>query len=111
MNVKKNALLVAMGLVMACGAATGASAETRWGEHHPRQHQVLSRVANQERRITHERREGEISRAKAHRLRAADTRILRQERREARMRGGHISKVEQRHLNHEENRVSRRIGA
>ena len=110
MNVKKNALLVAMGLVMACGAATGASAETRWAEHHPRQHEVLSRTARQEHRITMERREGEISARQAHRLRAADMRIAHQDRRDARINGGFITKGQQRHLNREENRISRHIG-
>ncbi len=110
MNVKRNALLVAMGLVMACGAAGGASAETRWGDHHPRQHQVLARTVKQEHRIAAERRAGEISVRKAHRLRAADVRIARQDRRDARVHGGHITKVQQRHLNREENRNSRHIG-
>ena len=112
MNVKKNALLVAMGLIMACSAAaTGASAETRWDEHHPRQHQVLARVAHQEHRIAVERRDGRIGPVRAHRLHAADTRILRQERREARLNGDRLTKAQHRQLNREENRVSRRIGA
>ncbi|QUD89121.1 hypothetical protein [Phenylobacterium montanum] len=111
MNMQKKMVLVAMGLAMACGAATGASAETRWDRDHPRQHQVLTRVAHQEHRITRERREGEIGARKAHRLRAADVRILRQERRDARMHGGHITRAEQHHLNRAENRVSRHIGA
>lgn len=111
MTVKRNVLLVAMGLVMACGAATGASAETRWGYNHPRQHEVLARVGHQERRVTHERREGEISAAKAHRLRMADARMARQDHRDARINGGFITKGQQRQLNREENGVSRRIGA
>ncbi|HEY2662153.1 MAG TPA: hypothetical protein VGI79_20705 [Caulobacteraceae bacterium] len=111
MNMKRNALLVAMGLVMACGAATGASAETRWAHNHPRQHEVLARTARQEHRITAEHREGEITAARAHRLRAADVRLARQDHRDARINGGYITKGQQRHLNREESRVSRKIGA
>ena len=111
MNVKKNALLVAMGLIMACGAATGASAETTWGQHHPRQHEVLARTAREQPRITVERREGEMSARQAHRLRAADMRIAHQDRRDARINGGYITKGQQHHLNREENHVSRKIGA
>jgi len=111
MNVKKNALLVAMGLILACGAATGASAETAWGAQHPRQHEVLHRLAVQRHRIAVERREGELTARQAHRLHAADRRIMRQERRDAMVHGGRITKVEQRHLNREENRVSQGIGA
>lgn len=111
MNMKKNALLVALGLVMACGAATGASAETTWAHNHPRQHEVLARTVHQEHRITRERREGEMSARRAHRLRAADVRIMRQDRRDAHINGGYITKGQQRHLNREENRVSRHIGA
>ena len=111
MNVKNNLVLMAMGLVLACGAASGASAETRWDQNHPRQAQVLNRVDRQEHRITRERREGEISAAKAHRLRIADRHIARQAHREARRNGGYLTKVQQRHLNREENRVSRHIGA
>ena len=111
MNVKRNTLLVAMGLIMACGAATGASAETRWAQNHPRQHEVLARTVHQDRRIAAERRDGEISARRAHRLRAADVRIMRQDHRDARINGGYITKGQQHHLNREENHVSRKIGA
>ncbi len=110
MTMKKNALLVAMGLVLACGAATGASAETRWGAEHPRQHEVFHRLAVQNHRIRTERREGEISGREAHRLHVADRRIAHQDRRDARINGGFITKGQQRQLNREENGVGRHIG-
>ena len=111
MNIRKNALLAAVGLVMACAAATGASAETSWNHHHPRQAEVLGRVAHQERRITVERRQGELTMGQAHRLRREDARIARQDRRDAFVNRGFITRAQQRHLNREENGASGQIGA
>lgn len=112
MNVKKNMVLAAMGLVMAFGAASTASADiVRYDGHHPRQAEAPGRVASQEHRITVQRREGELTARQARHLRAEDRRIARQDRREARVNGGYISKAQQHRLNREENRVSRHIGA
>jgi hypothetical protein len=111
MNAKKNALLVAIGLVMACTAVTGASAETRFDQTHPRREEVNDRLHNQDLRIHQERRDGELSARQAARLHRADYRVRLQERRFARHHGGHISRAEQFRLNREENRISRHIGA
>jgi len=111
MNAKKSILLVAMGLVMAGASVTVASAETPWQESHAQRVEVNGRLANQDVRINHERREGEISGYKAARLHRADYRIRMQERRFARHHDGHITRAERVRLNHEENRVSRHIGA
>ncbi|MEW6597756.1 MAG: hypothetical protein AB1429_09700 [Pseudomonadota bacterium] len=95
----------------AVGAATAASADTGWwGYRHPRQEQVYDRLGYQNRRINREYREGEINRWQAYRLHRADARIARQDRFFARTNGGYITRGEQRYMNHEENRVSRRIG-
>jgi hypothetical protein len=110
MNAKKNALLVAITLVMAATGATAASANTAWQQHHPRREEVNARLDNQAFRVRQERRHGEISAAEAFRLRQADFRLRMQERRFARHDGGHLTPREQARLNHEENRVSRHIG-
>ena len=111
MNLKKTMLLSAMGLILAAGAAAGgASAETRWDAHHPRRVEVNHRLHNQALRIHEERKAGELSVRKAHRLHVADRHIRREERRDAARHGGHITKAEQFKLNKEENGVSRRIG-
>lgn len=109
MNIK-SALLAAVGLTLAIGAASGASAETRWGYHHPRQHEVYARLANQDRRIDAERRDGQITRGDAHFLHAQDHRIARQDRFDARVNGGYVTRGQQAHMNREENRVSGDIG-
>ena len=110
MTTKKNVLLAAMGLVMALTAVTGASAETRFDQNHPRRAEVNARLVNQDHRIRDERRVGEISVVKAERLHRRDHLIRVQERHFARRHDGHITRAEQMRLNHEENRTSRRIG-
>ena len=110
MNAKKSALLVIMGLMLAGSAATGASAETRWQADHPRRVEVNHRLKTQAVRIREERREGELSARKAHRLNIADRHIVRQERRMASMHRGHLTRAQQHRLNREENKTSRQIG-
>jgi hypothetical protein len=96
--------LVAGGLI-----AGSASAETPFQAHHPRQTEVLARDAHERAVIRAERREGELTRGRTRHLLAADHRIARQDHLLARANGGHITRHEQRFLNHEENRVGQRI--
>jgi hypothetical protein len=105
---------VTLGVMLTAGgvlaASTAASADPAWGYEHPRQAQVLYRAERENRRINHEYRRGEISRWDAVRLHREDRRIVRQERHFAHYHGGYITRREQRHLNREENRLSRHIG-
>jgi hypothetical protein len=96
--------LVASGMI-----ATAASAETPFQANHPRQAEVLKRDAHQRAVIREERREGDLSRAKARHLLAVDRRIAHRDHVLSRANGGHISRHEQRVLNHEENGVGKRI--
>jgi len=106
----RNILIAAMGLTMAAGAVSTASAATTWQDHHPRRVEVNHRLASENHRIRVERRQGEISAQKAHRLHKADYRIRLEERRMASRHHGHLTRGEQVRLNHQENRVSHRIG-
>ncbi|WP_298670212.1 hypothetical protein [uncultured Sphingomonas sp.] len=109
MNTSRIAM-IACALGAIAGLSTAASAETRWGRHHPRQHEVLKRAHHQIARINHERREGEITGAQARADRATDRAIMRQDHADARANGGYITRAEQRQLNAEENAQSRTIG-
>jgi type II secretory pathway component PulF len=104
--------LIALVTIFAVTAtlATGAQAETAWEKNHPRRDQVNDRLANQNKRITKEVQEGEMSKRKAARLRANDRAIRTEERAMASQNGGHITKSEQRVLNQQENANSRKIG-
>jgi len=107
MNFKRNALLAVMGLVIAGGAVSTASADPVF---HPRRAEVNERLAHQNDRIDRARMDGSISGAKARRLHAADRRVRMHERRYAFFHHGHISRAEQHRLNRQENRISHRIG-
>ena len=97
--------LAALGL-----SATSASAESFWQFNHPRRAEVNERLANQNVRINREVREGELSPWQARRLHRDDFAIRREERAMASFNGSHITRGEQRALNHQENVMSRRIG-
>jgi hypothetical protein len=86
------------------------SSDTAFQKAHPRREQVNERLANQNRRIKHEVREGEMSRTRAAKLHREDRRIRQEERLMAAQNGGHITKQEQRTLNQQENKVSSQIG-
>ena len=105
--MKTTAIKMALGAaMMALLAGTAANAATPWQKAHPRRTEVNMRLAHQERRITAERRDGEITRD----LRAEDRGIRGEERLEASRDHGHITKTEKRSLNRQENTVSRQIG-
>jgi hypothetical protein len=106
--VKAAAFVVAFAFVGS--AASTAFAETQWERNHPRRDQVNDRLANQNRRINHELKEGEITKQQANQLRWEDRAIRHEERTMAKFNGGHISRAEQKALNQQENAVSRQIG-
>lgn len=110
MSIKKSALMALVGLSLTFGTAAAASASTGWQDTHPRRTEVMHRVHKQDMRITKERHEGEIGPRQAMLLKAHDHAVVRQEQRDARLHGGHITKVEQRHFNHALNKNSRKIG-
>jgi hypothetical protein len=86
------------------------AADGQWAKSHPRRAQVNGRLANQNRRIHKEVKEGEITKGQAAQLHAQDHAIRQEERTMASTHGGHITKAEQRALNQQENQVSREIG-
>jgi uncharacterized protein HemX len=101
---------------LAIGAATlllaavgsGAQAGT-WQQQHPRRAEVNARLANQNRRIHADVRNGTLSPRQAHALHQNDHAIRHEERSMARQNAGHITKTEQHELNQRENGVSRAI--
>lgn len=107
-----NRTSVALALV-AFGAATftvGAMAETPWQQAHPRRTEVNARLDHQNQRIHNEVKSGEISKGQAAALHKQDRQIRREEHAMARQDGGHITKLDQRALNQQENGVSAQIG-
>jgi hypothetical protein len=89
--------------------AAPSSAAT-WRATHPRRTEVNARLANQDRRIHQERKEGDITTAQAQDLHQEDRGIRADERFDASQNNGHITKAEQHNLNQQENAVSQQIG-
>lgn len=106
----KTLIITAASLAVIAGAASSASADTRWQNRHPRREQVNNRLANQNRRIHQEVKEGDLTHAQAAALHRDDRQIRREERLMATQDGGHITRADQRALNQQENGVSRQIG-
>ena len=108
----RTALTVAIVSLSLGGLATSALADTdtKWQKNHPRREQVNNRLANQNKRINKELKEGEITKAQAAKLHREDRAIRREERTMASTNRGHITKAEQKALNQQENQVSKQIG-
>lgn len=110
MNTTK--LLVST-LTLAFAGAMAAPAfadDTKWEKNHPRREQVNERLAKQDKRIDKEVKEGEMSKAEARKLHKEDRQIRQEERDMASQNGGHITTLEQKTLNRQENAVSKQIG-
>ncbi len=96
--------------IFAAGISQVAMADGDFAKDHPRRAEVNHRLNNQNARIQHEVREGDMSPEKAERLHREDRRIRQEERHMAAEHGGAITPQEQATLNRQENRVSRQIG-
>ena len=105
-----SALLLSAFAATAIGSAFAAEGDGQWAKDHPRRAQVNKRLANQNKRINKEVKEGEISKAEAAKLHKEDRQIRKEEQLMASQDGGHITKQEQRTLNQQEHAVSKQIG-
>ncbi len=111
----KASVCTALAVLAATAAAgflsTNALAETTWQKHHPARVHDNHRIAHQNRRITQEVREGEMTHAQAHALRVDDHKI-RQEERDmgSQDKGGHLTGADQHALTQQLNENSHNIG-
>jgi hypothetical protein len=110
MNRKAGKLIgiTALSLALA-GIAGTAAADTAWQKQHPRREEVNNRLANQDRRIHQDVKNGTLTHAQAHALHRDDRQVRQEERDMASQNGGHLTKGEQRTLNQQENGVSSQI--
>ena len=106
----RTVMTVVAATVALAGLASNAMADTQWQKEHPRREQVNNRLANQNKRIHQEVKEGELSKGQAAKLHREDRNIRREERAMASTNHGHITKAEQKALNQQENQVSKQIG-
>ena len=108
------ATIVAFGFIstsifaQAAPAAAPASA-AKFDKTHPRRAQVNSRLQNQNARVDNKVADGKMSKGEAAKIHSQDHAIRKEEKRDAAANGGHITKAEQKHINHQENHVSKEI--
>ncbi|HTB31372.1 MAG TPA: hypothetical protein VK808_05055 [Bacteroidia bacterium] len=98
------ATIVALGLM-----STSVFAQSDFDKTHPRRAEVNSRLKNQNARVDNKVDNGKMSKGEANKIHAQDHAIHKEEKRDAAANGGHITKAEQKHINHQENHVSREI--
>jgi hypothetical protein len=101
------AAITAIALLLGAGTA---QAETQWEKDHPGRTEVNNRLKNQNRRIDHEEKDGQISKGQAAADHHEDHQIRQEEHDMASQNGGRITKGEQKTLNQQENGVSHQIG-
>lgn len=95
--------IAALGLLI---TSTAPSFAGQWQRNHPRRTEVLRRDNNINGRLNADR--GQLN-GHYNQLKREDRSVRRQEQRDARMNGGHITKGEQNRLNREENHINNQI--
>jgi len=109
LNSARKHLGFAAVLVSLAGLAGTASAETTWQKNHPRRTQVNHRLANQNKRIHQDVKNGTLTKGQAANLHHEDHQVRQEERDMASQDGSHITKTDQRALNQQENGISNQI--
>lgn len=104
---KTLSLIGVVGMLAAVSAQSFAA--TEFQKEHPRRAEVNHRLENQDKRIHQEVKEGKMSKAEAKKLHKEDHQIRKEEKAMASQNGGHITKLEQKTLNQQENGVSKQI--
>jgi len=99
----------AAALISIAALAGSASAEDTWQKNHPRRAQVNHRLANQNKRINADVKDGTMSKSQAAAVHHEDHQVRQEERDMASQNGGHITKSEQNVLNQQENGISNQI--
>jgi hypothetical protein len=108
-NSTRKTLTFAAAIVSLAALTGTASAETTWQKNHPRRTQVNHRLANQNRRIHNDVKDGTLSKGQAAQLHHEDHQVRQEERDMASQNGSHITGQEQRTLNSQENGISNQI--
>ena len=99
-------------VTFACLSSNASAQEQKdanWDKNHPRREQVNSRLKNQNERIDKKEANGTMSKAEGNKLKKNDHAIRQEEKDMAKQNGGHITKQEQKTLNQQENKNSKKI--
>ena len=106
--ISRSALILALASMLGLSGIASASAAT-WDQRHPWRVEVNHRLANQDRRIDRDFRDGRISARQAARLHREDRMVRADERFDARFGHSHLTRADHRSLNQDENGISRQV--
>jgi hypothetical protein len=107
--------VLAVGGLMFVGSAAAQSSNTSGAgpgaddPNHPRVNQINGREQNQQDRIANGMKDGQLTPGQAANLEKGEQRLENNEKRDMAKDNGHLTKQDQRQLNHEENRMSNKI--
>ncbi len=114
-KIRKSLVVLAVGGLMAIGSAAAQQSNTsgagadKIDPGHPRVNQVNGRETNQQNRIANGVKSGKLTPGQTARLERGEQRLQNNEKRDMAKDNGHLTKQDQRQLNREANRMSRRI--
>ena len=109
LNSARKTFTFAAAMISLAALVGTASADTTWQKNHPRREQVNNRLANQNKRIHNDVKNGTLTKNQAAALHNEDHQVRQEERDMASQNGGHITKSEQHVLNQQENGISNQI--
>jgi len=112
--ISKSLLVLAVGGLMLGTAAAQTSNTSGAGAgvvdpNHPRVNEINQREQNQQDRIANGVKNDKLTPGQTARLERGERRLQNNEKRDMAADGGHLTKQDQRQLNHEANHMSRRI--
>jgi len=116
-TISKSLAVLAVGGLMAIGSAAAQQSNTSGAgagnvdPGHPRVNQVNQREQNQQNRIGNGVKSGQLTPGETRRLERGEQRLQHNEKKDMAKDNGHLTKQDQRQLNHEANHMSKRIAA
>jgi hypothetical protein len=113
-KITQSLLVLAVGGLMAVGSAaaqtnTSGAGAGQVDPGHPRVNQVNRRETNQQNRIANGVKNGQLTPGQTARLERGEQRLQNNEKKDMAADSGHLTKQDQRQLNHEANHMSKRI--
>jgi hypothetical protein len=109
MSIHRKPILAVLLGTAAVGLSSPAFADGSWNWNHPRRAEVNRRIDHQERMIRHDVRDGQLSHAQGRAMMQQERGVRAEERADARLDRGHITRGEQAQLNGDLNAIHHEI--
>ena len=115
-KITKSLLVLAVGGLMVVGSAAAQTPDNTSGAGagqvdpgHPRVNQVNQRETNQQNRIANGVKNGQLTPGQTAKLERGEQRLQNNEKKDMAANNGHLTKQDQKQLNHEANHMSKKI--